>query len=120
MCLKIPTGGGKTLLGTAAFGRISPPNGLLLWLTPSRAIFRQTWAAFAHRLHPYRQYLERACGGRVKLLKKEDSFTLQDVQTHLCVMPIMLQSSARKNEKDFLKFLEMPVIICHFFPNPMI
>ena len=52
MCLKIPTGGGKTLLGTAAFGRISPPNGLLLWLTPSRAIFRQTWAAFAHRLHP--------------------------------------------------------------------
>ena len=118
MCLKIPTGGGKTLLGTAAFGRISPPNGLLLWLTPSRAIFRQTWAAFAHRLHPYRQYLERACGGRVKLLKKEDSFTLQDVQTHLCVMPIMLQSSARKNEKDFLKFFRDAGNYLSFFPEP--
>ena len=118
VCLKIPTGGGKTLLGAAAMSRISPPNGLLLWLTPSRAIFRQTWAAFAHRLHPYRQYLERACGGRVKLLKKEDSFTLQDVQTHLCVMPIMLQSSARKNEKDFLKFFRDAGNYLSFFPEP--
>jgi type III restriction enzyme len=72
VCLKIPTGGGKTLLGTLAIERISAEyfkkqTGFVLWIVPSDAIYSQTWRAFANREHAYRQMLERASGGRVRL-----------------------------------------------------
>ena len=117
ICLKIPTGGGKTLIGAAALGRANIQTGLVLWITPSRAIYKQTWAAFANRMHPYRQYLERACGGRVKLLEKDDHFTQQDVENYLCIMPLMLQSAARKNETNFLRIFRDSGKYPSFFPE---
>ena len=77
ICLKVPTGGGKTLLGTVAVERISveyfkKQAGFVLWIVPSDAIYKQTWSAFANREHPYRQMLERASGGRVRLLEMDD------------------------------------------------
>ena len=117
VCMKLPTGGGKTLLGAASIERLRPPAGLILWITPSRAIFRQTWRAFAYRLHPYRQALERACGGRVKLLKKTDTFTQADVKNHLCVMPLMLQAADRE-DRNFLKIFRDTGHYPSFFPEP--
>lgn len=117
VCMKLPTGGGKTLLGAMALERMRPKPGLVLWVTPSRAIFRQTWRAFAHRLHPYRQALERACGGRVKLLKKTDSFSLADLESHLCVLPIMLQATDRQ-DRHFLKIFRDTGRYPAFFPEP--
>lgn len=117
ICMKLPTGGGKTLLGAAALERMRPAAGLVLWVTPSRAIFRQTWRALAYRLHPYRQALERACGGRVKLLKKSDTISLADVENHLCVMPIMLQAADRK-DRNFLKIFRDTGHYPLFFPDP--
>ena len=38
VCLKVPTGGGKTLLGVAALERIKRDTGFVLWLVPTRAI----------------------------------------------------------------------------------
>lgn len=117
VCMKLPTGGGKTLLGAMALERMRPKSGLVLWITPSRAIFRQTWRAFAHRLHPYRQALERACGGRVKLLKKTDSFSLADFESHLCVLPLMLQATDRQ-DRHFLKIFRDTGRYPAFFPEP--
>ncbi len=117
VCMKLPTGGGKTLLGATALERMKPAAGLILWITPSRAIFRQTWRALANRLHPYRQSLERACGGRVKLLKKTDSFSLADVENYLCVMPIMLQAADRE-DRNFLKIFRDTGQLPSFFPEP--
>ena len=74
ICFKIPTGGGKTLLAAAALQRLHRQTGLTLWITPTRAIYDQTKAALKSREHPYRQMLERASGGRVKLLEKDDLF----------------------------------------------
>ncbi len=45
ICFKVPTGGGKTLLGTAALERMNQGNGLVLWMVPSNAIYLQTKAA---------------------------------------------------------------------------
>ncbi|MGI9346886.1 MAG: DEAD/DEAH box helicase [Gammaproteobacteria bacterium] len=117
VCLKIPTGGGKTLLGAAALQRLGPRHGIVLWITPSKAIFTQTWLNFATRLHPYRQTLERACGGRVKLLKKGDSFSRGDVDNYLCVMPLMLQAADRTNGRDFLKIFRDSGKYEGFFPS---
>jgi type III restriction enzyme len=80
ICLKVPTGGGKTLLGAAAVERLQTDlfrqqSGLVIWVVPSDAIYKQTWKQLANREHPYRQILERASGGRVKMLEKNDAFT---------------------------------------------
>ncbi|MBC7979236.1 MAG: DEAD/DEAH box helicase family protein, partial [Armatimonadetes bacterium] len=99
VCIKVPTGGGKTLLAAAIVERIQldyfkRQTGFLLWVVPSDAIYRQTWKQLANREHPYRQMLERASGGRVKLMEKTDAFTNQDVDEYLCVMMLMLPSAA--------------------------
>ena len=120
ICLKVPTGGGKTLLAAMAVERIQTDYfkrqvGLVLWVVPSDAIYRQTWKALANREHAYRQVLERASGGRVKLLEKEDAFTKADTQHKLCVMLLMLQSSARKS-KEALRMFKDSGKFSSFFP----
>ncbi len=123
ICLKVPTGGGKTLLGCAALGRIGTEffrkqTGFVLWIVPSDAIYQQTWKAFANRESPYRQMLERASGGRVKLLEKSDTFTPPDVENHLCVMLMMLQAGAvRKETKEARKMFQDSGKFPGFFPE---
>ena len=105
-CLKVPTGGGKTLLAAAALERLDRNTGLVLWMVPSNAIYRQTKEKLWDRQHPYRQMLERGSGRRVKILEKDDLFTAADVEHYLCVMLISLQSANRKNNKEFLKMFQ--------------
>jgi len=123
ICLKVPTGGGKTLLGTIAVERIDAEyfkkqTGFVLWIVPSDIIYSQTWKAFANREHPYRQMFERASGGRVRLLEKSDSFTKQDVDEQLCVMLMMLQAGAVKKEsKEARKMFQDSGKFPSFFPD---
>ncbi len=120
VCLKVPTGGGKTLLATTSLERIQADYlkrqvGLVLWVVPSDAIYRQTWKHLANREHPYRQMLERASGGRIKLLEKGDAFTARDIKEQLCVMLLMLPSAARKS-KETLRLFRDSGRFTSFFP----
>ncbi|MCF6179853.1 MAG: DEAD/DEAH box helicase family protein, partial [Geopsychrobacter sp.] len=120
VCLKVPTGGGKTLLAACALERIQTDffkrqTGFVLWVVPSDAIYRQTWKHLANREHPYRQILERASGGRVKMLEKRDAFTRRDVEGQLCVMLLMLPSAARKS-KETLRLFRDSGRFTSFFP----
>ncbi|MCX6900869.1 MAG: DEAD/DEAH box helicase family protein [Verrucomicrobia bacterium] len=123
VCLKVPTGGGKTLLACAAVERINTEyfkkqTGLVLWIVPSDAIYSQTWKRFANREDPYRQMLERASGGRVKLLEKEDSFSRQDVEEYLCVMLLMLQAGAvKRDSKEKRRMFQDSGRFMNFFPE---
>ena len=117
VCLKVPTGGGKTLLGVAALERIKQETGFVLWIMPTRAIYEQTIKAFKTREHPYRQMLERISGGKVKLLEKTDRFTKQDVESYLCVMMLMLPSANRSKGKEFLKIFRDSGGYTSFFPE---
>jgi type III restriction enzyme len=123
LCVKVPTGGGKTLLGCAALETLltvfaGRQTGLVLWVIPTDAIFRQTWKAFANRESGYRQRLERASGGKIKLLRKDDAFTREDTETHLCVMLIMLQAGAvREDSKDKRKLNQDSGRYPSFFPE---
>lgn len=121
VCLKVPTGGGKTLLAAASLERLHTDyfkrqTGFVLWVVPSDAIYRQTWKSLANREHFYRQILERASGGRVKMLEKEDAFTPADFQNYLCVMVLMLQSSARQS-KETLRMFKDSGKFTDFFPE---
>ncbi len=67
ICLRIPTGGGKTLLACHIIPIVKrellhSDYPLVLWLVPSNAIREQTLAALKDRQHPYRQALETELG----------------------------------------------------------
>lgn len=109
ICFKVPTGGGKTLLATAAIQRINQDyfkrnNGFVLWIMPSETIYAQTSKQLRNKEHPYRQVLDRASGGRTLILEKHDKFTAQDVEDNLCVMLLMLQASNRNNQETLRMF----------------
>ena len=117
VCLKVPTGGGKTLLAAAALERLGRQTGLTLWVTPTRAIYEQTKAALRDREHSYRQMLERASGGRVKLLEKDDPFTKADTAHYLCVMLLMLPAANRRKGREFLRMFRDSGRYPSFFPD---
>ena len=121
ICLKVPTGGGKTLLAAAAVAQLMQSylgrsQGLVLWIVPNEAIFRQTQAALSHRDHPYRQMLNVAAAGHVKILDKLSPLTRQDLSSHLCVMLLMLQSAARQS-KETLKLFRDRGNVLGFLPR---
>ena len=121
VCLKVPTGGGKTLLAAASVARVfngylSRHAGLVLWVVPNEAIYRQTLAALSDRDHPYRQILNVAGAGRVKLLEKQSPLTKLDLDSHLCVMVLMLQSAARQS-KETLRFFRDRGNVLGFLPR---
>lgn len=109
ICLKLPTGGGKTLLAAHGLERIAADygeksTGLVLWIVPSDAIYRQTKKQLADREHPVRQVLDRLSGGRVKILEKLDGFTRQDLKERLCVLLLMLPSANRETRESLKVF----------------
>lgn len=67
LCLRIPTGGGKTIVGAKSLKGISRKllqcdNPMVLWLTPSDTIRDQTLKAFQNQSHPYFQSLKNDFG----------------------------------------------------------
>ena len=73
--LKIPTGGGKTLLACHTIDLINRTylkrqTGIVLWIVPTTQIYRQTLTSLKNREHPYRQVLDIASGGRTIISEK--------------------------------------------------
>ena len=118
--LKVPTGGGKTWLAISAVSRImgrylDRNTGFILWIVPNEAIYTQTLKHMKDRQHPYRQALDRAAAGRVRIMEKADRLDARDVETHLCVMLLMLQSANRETQ-DSLKMFRDRGDVHGFFP----
>ena len=121
VCLKVPTGGGKTLLAAASVARVfssylNRHTGLVLWVVPNEAIYRQTMKALSDRDHPYRQILNVAGAGRVKLLDKNSPLARIDVDSHLCVLVLMLASAARQS-RETLRFFRDRGNVLGFLPR---
>ncbi len=119
-CLKVPTGGGKTLLAAVAVSKIlgtylSSNTGFVLWVVPNEAIYSQTKRDLTNRDHPYRQILDRAAAGKVKILEKTSRLDVRDVQENLCVMLLMLQS-ANRSAKETLRLFRDRGNVNGFFP----
>ena len=117
VCFKVPTGGGKTLLAASVLERLNRPTGFTLWIVPTGSIYEQTKIALKDREHPYRQTLERASGGRVKLLEKDNLFTRADVEHYMCIMLLMLPAANRRKGRDFLRIFRDSGRYPSFFPD---
>lgn len=121
VCFKIPTGGGKTVLAVAAVSRIQSQwlhrnTGFVLWIVPNEAIYTQTIKALRDREHPYRQILDRASAGRTRIIEKLDRLDRRDVDNHLCIMLLMLQSANRET-RESLKLFRDRGNVHGFFPS---
>lgn len=76
VCVKVPTGGGKTFIATNAVSVIADElnesrNGVVVWLVPRKEILRQTLAKFRNPDDPLRIALDRDFAHRVEVLDKE-------------------------------------------------
>ena len=119
-CLKIPTGGGKTLLATRVIDLVNAHyrhsrRGLVLWIVPTTQIYNQTLKALKDRDHPYRQQLDLSSGQRTLILEKTTAFGPRDVAENLCVLLLMLPS-ANQQTKDRLRMFRDSGGYDRFFP----
>ena len=107
--LKVPTGGGKTLLACHSIDLIqknylNKQTGIVLWVVPSTQIYRQTISALKNRNHPYREILDISSGGRTLIKEKTEIFSKADVEENLVVLMLMLPSANRLNNETLKVF----------------
>lgn len=108
VCMKVPTGGGKTFMACASVRRIfdAMPTGkpqVVVWLVPSDSILTQTVRNLSDVNHPYRQKLDQDFAGRVGVYTKEmllngQNFSPDTVREMLTVC-IMSYGSLRIDSK---------------------
>jgi type III restriction enzyme len=100
VCLRIPTGGGKTLMASEAIGRMAREwptdlaKPLVLWLVPSDTIRSQTLNALRTPGHPFRQALAQGVGDDVRVCELDELATLspQDYAQRAVVVVATIQS----------------------------
>lgn len=109
ICMKVPTGGGKTFMACASVRRImdampsSKPK-VVVWLVPSDSILTQTIRNLSNVNHPYRQRLDQDFAGRVGVYTKEmllngQNFSPDTVREMLTVC-VLSYSSLRINSRS--------------------
>lgn len=112
LCIKVPTGGGKTLLATQALGLIHQAllkqrngAGLVLWVVPSDQIYKDTLKALRDRRHFYRESLEHALSRRLEIWEKQEILRLTPAQlaTNLNILLLKLPG-ANRQDREQLKF----------------
>jgi superfamily II DNA or RNA helicase len=111
VCLKVPTGGGKTLIASHVAGLIydallqdKDDAGIILWLTPSDTIRSQTLRALKDPGHPYRKVLEGSFSKPVHVLDNAEALRIRPGQVKDGVSIIVSTMQAMKREdKEGLK-----------------
>lgn len=111
LCMKVPTGGGKTFLACNAIKPILdalPPMKakVVVWLVPSDTILTQTITALKNTEHPYRQKIDTDFGNRVEVYSKQEllsgqNFSMAAVSEQLSIL--VLSYDSFRGRKEALK-----------------
>ena len=109
LCIKVPTGGGKTFIACNAIRPVFDAlpvtkTKAVVWLVPSEAILTQTVKALKDTSHPYRQKIDVDFGGRVEVYTKQEllngqNFNPTAVTEQLSIM-VLSYDSFRTSRKD--------------------
>lgn len=108
VCLKVPTGGGKTILAAHSLKIVSEmwlerEFPVVLWFTPSDQIRRQTAEALKNPRHPYREALDEQFGSHVKVFDIDEKFNIRpaDIEQNLCVVVSTIQSFSHRDTAKY-------------------
>lgn len=120
VCLRIPTGGGKTLVACHAVAvanrhLLQAENSLVVWLVPSDAIREQTLKALRNREHPYRQALESELGS-VAIMEISEALyvTKSALDTQTVIVIATMQAFRRENKEGLLVYRSSGSMMSHF------
>lgn len=124
-CLRLPTGGGKTILAAHAIKIaqevwIEKDYPVVLWLVPSNAIREQTAEALKKPGHPYRAVLDDAFRGRVRIFDIADFETIRpsDLRDTLCVIVGTIQTLRIGNTEGRKVYAHHEALEPHFTGVP--
>lgn len=121
VCLRLPTGGGKTILAAHAItvaknAWVEKDFPLVLWLVPTNTIRIQTAEALKNLRHPYRQVLDGAFDGRVRVFDISDftQITPHDIRSNLCVVVGTIQTLRVSNTDGRKVYAHHEMLEGHF------
>lgn len=104
VCLRLPTGGGKTVLAAhsievAARAYLEQEYPIVLWLVPTNTIRAQTLEALKKNDHPYREAIDNAFDGRVSVFDISDVTQIRpkDLEDKVCIIVGTLQTLRVQN-----------------------
>jgi type III restriction enzyme len=125
VCLRLPTGGGKTILGAYSIGIardawVEKDYPMVLWLVPSNTIRLQTADALKNARHPYRQALDEAFDGRVRVFDIADFTHIRphDIRDHCCIVVGTIQTLRVSNTEGRKVYAHNENLEPHFTALP--
>ncbi len=125
VCIKIPTGGGKTLVGCHATDKIMSialkhkmGRGIVMWFVPSEAIKTQTLRKFKDRKDPHRRILDDAFENKVRIFSNEEALGIRkdDVTDNICIIISSLEAFRKEKalQKRYKVYQENGGLLSHF------
>ena len=125
-CLRVPTGGGKTLIASHAVGTIAKHLGhqdrpLCLWVTPSTTVRDQTLKGLRDRQHPYREALQAGLGGEaLEVLTLEEALAANRamVSSAAVIVVTTIQSYRIDEEANRKVYQDNGYLMDHFSGLP--
>jgi superfamily II DNA or RNA helicase len=125
ICVKIPTGGGKTLVGCYSVNEIMDSflnekmgKGIIMWFVPSEAIKSQTLRKFKDRTNDHRKVLDDYFNNNVKIFSNEEALKIkkEDVEDNLCIIISSLDAFRKDKQKQggYKVYQENGALMSHF------
>lgn len=125
ICLRLPTGGGKTLLGaytisTAAQAFLEQDFPLVLWLVPTNTIRQQTLETLKNPRHPNREAITQKFGNQVLVLDVADFTQIrpQDIKGKAVILVGTMQTLRVDNTEGRKVYSHHEDLESHFVNIP--
>ncbi len=121
VCLRVPTGGGKTLIAAHAVGVVAKRLGhqdrpLCLWVTPSTTVRDQTLRGLRDRNHPYHAALKETLGVPLEVMTLEEALSANRSKTDSCALIVVttIQSYRIDDESNRRIYQDNGYLMDHF------
>ena len=125
ICVKIPTGGGKTLVGCHSVAEIMSSTlkhkmdrGIVMWFVPSEAIKSQTLKKFKDRNDMHRKVLDEAFENGVRIFSNEEALRIrkEDVEYNVCIIISSLEAFRKERaiQNKYKVYQENGALLSHF------
>jgi len=125
VCVKIPTGGGKTLVGCHSVVEIMSSilkhkmdRGIVMWFVPSEAIKSQTLRKFKDRNDWHRKVLDEAFDNNMRIFSNEEALRIrkEDVEDNVCIIISSLEAFRKEKaiQNKYKVYQENGALLSHF------